>query len=227
MNEPETPKKGWGWLQWGVVIVVMLLGIVLAAPKIKIINDMANQTSTASQAMQIVMAMKNWAGDHGGLYPDSVFKDEKTTSNRVFRQLYRDGIIMDEYLFGGFRSPFVVDGQIGDSPLYERALEAGENHWMMIRGVKTWLGGRIPLVFENALTPTWPPTWRLASAGEAVRGRTWPDGKIIMGFNDGTVSVETLVSDGQILMLGEATRVIAEDEVVDKPITILDIEEKK
>ena len=50
----------------------------------------------------------------------------------------------------------------------------------------------MPLVFENPASPGWPPAWNANIAGQLQQGRTWRGGKIIIGLNDNSVSVEKL-----------------------------------
>ena len=50
----------------------------------------------------------------------------------------------------------------------------------------------MPLVFENPINPGWPPQWNADIAGQQQPGRTWPGGKVIIGLNDASVSVERL-----------------------------------
>ncbi len=226
MNEPEKPKKGWGWLQWGVVILVLLFSILLTFDMVSPMSDQiskANQTSSSNNCRQIIMAMKIWAQEHNGAYPDSGIGDG-ASANGVFRKLVQEEIILDERIFGGKQSPFQPDGYIGQAPEFLEAVAAGENHWMMIAGQNIKSGGTRPLVFENALKPVWPLAW--LPHHYLQRGRTWRNGKIIIGRNDGSVNVETLEKHSGELRLSDSTlKAFGMPSLTD--IKVLDIEEKK
>ncbi len=225
MNEPEKPKKGWGWLQWGFIIVVSLIGISLIVPTIGFTASMANQTASANNARQIIMALKIWASENNGVFPDSKLPPP-VSSNQVLRRLIQNEILEDEKIFGATNSPFVPDGNIGLSPDYSEACEPGENHWMLVAGLRSDTNGIYPVIFENALEPIWPPRWRFDSRLKPVRGRTWRQGTSILGRADNSVNVEKLVKKEGGLMLPDSYLKALEKESA-PPITILDIEEKK
>jgi hypothetical protein len=111
MNEPEKPKKGWGWLQWGFIIVVSLIGISLIVPTIGFTASMANQTASANNARQIIMALKIWASENNGVFPDAKLPSP-VSSNQVLRRLIQNEILEDERIFGATNSPFAPDGNI-------------------------------------------------------------------------------------------------------------------
>lgn len=222
MNEPEKPKKGWRCLQWVVVLLVLFFSGLYGLYWMSGIADMGDMSSDCSNNRQIIMAMRIWAMDHDEAYPDSV-SEPNATANVVFRQLIQDEIVSDERIFGGRRSPFRPDGNIGVEPDFKQAVEAGENHWMIVAGLTTKSPGHYPLVFENTLTPSWPLQW--SRSHKTVRGRSWRGGRIIIGRNDNSVNVETLVKDGEQYVLPE----LPNQKLDDKRLTdfkLLDIEEK-
>lgn len=185
MNEPEKPKKGWGWLQWSVAVVVMLLMASLYVPTFARISPMANQSSTSNNCRQIIMALKIYAGDNNGVFPDG------ETANLVFRKLIQKEVVQDERIFGGKVSPFVPDGNVGIAPNFEEAVSPGENHWMIVAGLKPGNAATIPFVFENSTNHAWPPVWRNDPQSLPLRGRVWRGGKIIAGRLDNSVNVES------------------------------------
>jgi hypothetical protein len=206
MNEPEKPKKGWGCLQWGVVVSVLLAGTLLLisiwSPHFGLIADMSNQTSTSNNARQTIMAMKIWAQENNGAYPDSGFP-ERPTANQVFRKLIQAEILEDERISGAKKSLFVPDGKIGIAPTFDEAVQPGENHWMITAGQNFNGLGEIPLIFENAITSTWPLRWHYSHVEEPIRGRTWTNGKVIVGFQDSRVELIQLKKKGEVMVLPE------------------------
>jgi hypothetical protein len=162
------------------------------------VSERGNITRSISNCRQVVMALKLYASDHNGKYPDAHVQDKKT-ANTVFRKLFDEEIIDSEAIFGCPISPFEPDGVIEDSYLgpestrFAKALQPGENHWTMTAGVTDAMPGNIPLVYENPVSATWPPKWNPDAKGTPVRGRAWSTG-IIIGLNDGSANIMPLAS---------------------------------
>jgi len=222
MNEPEKPNKGWGWLQWVVVILVLLLLTSLWWAFHAVTKDIADHSSVSKNSRQIMMAMRIWALENDGAYPDSAFQ-ERPTANQVFRKLIHEGILEDERIFGAKKSLFVPDGKIGVAPTFDEAVKPGENHWMITAGQNSKSSGEVPLVFENAITSTWPLRWHHGHENELIRGRTWTGGKIIVGFQDNHVEVIQLEKQGDVMVLPD-TVMIPNGKTPLPPLKILDIE---
>jgi hypothetical protein len=147
-----------------------------------------------SNCRQIVSALRLYAMDHDGKYPDA-FLNNPQSSNEVFRTLLKENIAEDEMIFGSFVSPYRPDGNIGTQPDYANALEAGENHWTMTAGLSESAPGEVPLVYENPATASWPPKWNPSARGTSKPGRIWTwAGGIVVGRNDSSATVEKLES---------------------------------
>jgi prepilin-type N-terminal cleavage/methylation domain-containing protein len=188
----STLQRGFTLIELLVVITIIAILASLAVPTFNVIQDKANQMKGTSNCRQIILAMKAFAGDNNGAYPDSDPGFQPQTSNDAFRLLLVQDILQDERIFGCPASPFIPDGNVGLPPQYNEALMAGENHWTMTRGQTDSSAANMPLVFENPVSPGWPPTWNADVAGQLVPGRTWRGGKIIIGLNDNSVNVERL-----------------------------------
>ncbi len=227
MNEPEQRKECWGRLQWGVVVLAIMILSSLILPTWNMIADMSAQTSAANNCRQIIMALRKWANDNNGVFPDAGTPPPKS-SNQAFRKLIQDKIIQDERIFGNVGSPFQPNNELGDAPDYPRALEPGENHWAMMAGLKIDNDGTLPLIFESTASSQWPPQW-FEDTNPAVRGRTWQTKKYIVGCLDSSVNVGQLVEEDGLLNLSSSLRQLFNQGnhcVIQFP-RILDIEEKK
>lgn len=123
LNEPEKPKKSWGCLLWGVVLVIGGLLLILFMPVYGAITPRANQMKGSSNARQIIGLLLTYASDHNGLYPDAevnpVTGKVPLTSNEVFRALIHEGWVQDESIFSCPTSSFIADGQLGNAPDYK------------------------------------------------------------------------------------------------------------
>lgn len=239
-NEPEKPKKSWGSLQWGVVIGTVILVIYWLVSSIQMQYVRAPQMKAGSNVRQIVSLLMTYASDNNGLYPDAAMTAEGLTSNAVFRELFKEGLVGDETIFGGLYSRFQPDKNIGPAPDFPQALEPGENHWMMMAGQDGTTASPHPLIFENTVDATWPPRWlKSPSKPPAVffshhfinlkspppRGRSWPGGTILMARSDASVETFRLVEREGFLHLPEST--VNPQESLPLPVSrLLDVEDK-
>lgn len=167
----------------------------LAVPAFNRVQESARIMEANHNAREIVIALKSYAGDHNGFYPDADKKTDPQTSNDAFRLLFVTGLLQEEQAFTAGRSPFVGDNNIGTAPDFAEALKARENHWAMTKGLTDSANGNAPLIFEHAnVGGAWPPMWNCEVAGKSVEGRAWKSGKIIIARNDGSVMAEQLES---------------------------------
>lgn len=185
-------NQGFTLIELLVVITIIAILASLAVPTFNVIQDKANQMKGTSNCRQIIMAMKAYAADNSGAYPDSDPGYQPQSANDAFRLLLVSDILQDERVFGCPASPYQPDNNVGQPPQYAEALMAGENHWVLTQGQTDSSSAIMPLVFENPVAIGWPPTWNADIAGQLQRGRTWRGGKIIIGLNDNSVSVEKL-----------------------------------
>lgn len=178
-----------------VVITIIAILAALAVPTYNAVHTLANQTRGVNNARQIIVSMKLFSKDHNSQYPDSVVNpltgSFAQNANDAFRLMIQEKIVTDERIFG-CPAGFNPDTNIGQGPNYGSALMPGENHWAMTGNQTDTAVGNMPLVFENPVSPNWPPVWNADVAGQISPGRTWTGGKIIIGRNDGSVAVENL-----------------------------------
>lgn len=196
----ERPRQRWGGVQWGIVLVVVGLGCMLAWAVIPYTTKNMSQMKGVNNCRQIIIAIKLYARDNGSVYPDAGLEAGGVKyANQAFRRLFEAGILKDERLFGcPPRSVFVPDGDIGTAPDFAKALTPGECHWMLLKSQTDFSIADMPVVVENALKASWPPMWDVSDQAGSKRGRVWKGNKIIIGRNDGSVAVEKLGDDGTI-----------------------------
>lgn len=180
-------RKKWGLGVWVFVVLLGFFLFSLLLPNCYVIAPKADQMKATSNCRQIIMALKAYAADHNGRYPTG------KTANEVFRELVREDILQDERVFGCPFSRFNPDNELGPPPDFEKAVGPGENHWMVVDGLRDDSLAYMPVVFENALEANWPPVWD-GSPYEEIRkrGQCWQRGKIVIGYNDNSVCVEKL-----------------------------------
>ena len=167
-------------LRWGVVIVAL---VGLAAIAFPFLPEFSRYPAQALHgAQQITMALQLYAADNEGIYPDERLQ-KLNSSNAVFDELLKDGIVGSEHLFGGARSVFQPDGD----PATSLAALPDQVHWAIVTGRNQASSGGSPIIFENPVdqvgigSPIWGPP------GTEERGRSWKGRRIIIGTNDGGV----------------------------------------
>lgn len=198
MSEDEyykPAKKGWGCGPWLVIAVLAFLAAGLVIPAFRGFSEKSSQMEAANHCRQVIICLKSWAADHGGKYP------EGATSNDAFREFFKGGQLEDaesEIIFTASFSPYHGDNRIGEAPGYAEALEAGENHWAMTKGLTDTDSGNAPLVFDNPAVSTWPPQWNAGEVETGKPGQVRKGGKVAIGRNDGSVGLEKVDADGRL-----------------------------
>ena len=207
-----TAQKGFTLIELLVVITIIALLASLAMPVYSTVTQRGNITKGINNCRQIITAMKVYSSDNSGNYPDSASSSSgtggsgaTTDSNTAFRQLFVQGDLSDERIFGCPASKANPDGNIGTSPGYTEAVKAGENHWAMTGTLTDSSSASYPLVYENPSGQAWNPTWDVKSVGIATVGRVWSGPRIIIGLNDASVSNMKLGTDGTVAPTAGAT----------------------
>ncbi len=222
MNEP--PKQRWSCLQWGIVIgIVSLLGL-WAVPTYMNIARMGSETRGVSYCKHVNLAMKQFAKNNDGMYPDGgPAAVGLTSANQVFRRLFQTGVMTEENVFGCPGSAFTPDGRIGAAPGFQQALEPGECHWLLLKHQGESSPGSAPVIVENALDTNWPPRWDVSDRAGTRKGRAREGRRIIISFNDGSAQMMTLREDGS-LNAELWNRIFTPEEIA--KLSYWDIEEK-
>lgn len=187
-------RQGFTLIELLVVITIIAILAGLAMPAFVGVQEAARQSEGSNNCRQILMFFKQYAADENGLYPDSDSTDQPQTSNDAFRILVKRGFVEDEKVFVCPVSPYRVDKKLGEAPDFQDAVGPGECHWSMTKGLSDSASSNAPLVFENPVSNSWPPAWNADAAGKLEKGRSWRKGKIIVGKNDGSVTLEQLES---------------------------------
>ncbi|MFC5455908.1 type II secretion system protein [Prosthecobacter fluviatilis] len=178
-----------------VVITIIAILASLAVPAFTMVQTQGNQMKGVNNCKQIILSLKQFSKDNNSQYPDSVQNpltgSLAQTANDAFRYMIQEQIVTDERIFG-CPAGYNPDNNIGQAPNYGNALMPGENHWALTGNQTDTTVGNMPIVYENPVSISWPPLWNADVSGQIAPGRTWPGGKIIIGRNDGSVSVEAL-----------------------------------
>lgn len=222
MHQQARPARKWGALQWAITLGVVLLWGFASVATFRSITTAGEKASAVKNLRAVGGMLHAWASENGGIFPDALHYPEGKTANRVFRQLFIDGICQDEQTFSAPRSPFKPDGKIGSKPAFEDAVGANENHWMMFDGLSNSTAANEILVFENSVNAAWPPFWQ-KDEEEPKRGRAWQGGWVAVCQNDLSVMFVKLELRGGRLVLPNSL-LISNPRHPTPPPTVLDIE---
>jgi Tfp pilus assembly protein PilE len=92
-NEPEKAKKGWGCVQWSVVVVMLFMGGIVL-PAYEFIAKKSNQMRAGESFRQIFHLMMTYASDHEGYFPDHDKDLSTLTANAAFRSFMQEGLLL-------------------------------------------------------------------------------------------------------------------------------------
>jgi hypothetical protein len=193
----EVPKPRWGCLQWTMVVVIPGCLLMLVMNVFLGVRRAGEQMKVENHCMQIILALGQYSKQQGAVYPDGRHPEFKS-ANQLFRELIKEGVVSSEAIFGCPGGSFNPNDDIGNPPNYESALVPGECHWMLLRHQSSASHGKTPIVIENSLSATWPPRWDVSFWTGNKRGRAWAGEVIMVGRNDGSVSLEKLRPDGTL-----------------------------
>jgi hypothetical protein len=213
--------------EWSTgVLAAVVVGLTLTAALGDAASVKDKKVKAISNCRMLVVALKIYAADQGGRYPDE--GAQFSNSNQAFRSLFEEFVLDTEAIFGCPDSVFVPDGNIGKAPDFSEALKAGENHWAMTAGLTDASSGRIPLVYENPATAGWPAKWHASTGGTRTKGQAWSDDTVIVGLNDLSV-VERKLGPGKKGSAAALKPYVGGEEVFDskQQHTILDVEPAK
>ncbi len=166
---------------------------------------------------QVILALKNYSGDHEGRYP------EGKTANEALRQLVTKGILEEERYFASSGTFARADNDIGAEPYFSKALERGENQWAMTKGLSDKDSGNVPLIFDAPAVKAWPPLWNADRHEMPKKGDVRKGGRVIIGRNDGSVNIEKIEGKGLATVAKDSDGQTLFDRF--GPHEILDVEE--
>ena len=161
MKTTKRKQGGFTLIELLVVITIIATLAGLSVPVFARVQENGNITKGINNVRQIFFGFGLYANDNDGRYPRG------DTANAAFRKLVQDQLIEKEDVFGCPGSPYVPDNNLGEAPDYAEAVEANENHWMMVNGLSSSSGGAVPLLFGERSRHEHQPTmgrWTLRSA---------------------------------------------------------------
>jgi prepilin-type N-terminal cleavage/methylation domain-containing protein len=173
-------RQGFTLIELLVVISIIAILATLAPTAVNGVLTTANRMKAVSNVRQIGLALKQYASDNDGIFPDKKRDgtSEATDANDAFGTLVPE-YVADKRLFF-VKAP---DGKITNA---DNPLQGGENEWAYLLGLTETSPGRWPLVVSG------PNTGTKYSADRTVEGGVW-EGKVAIVLRaDGSANAETL-----------------------------------
>ncbi len=174
-----------------ITIIAILAGIAL--PVYNTVTERGQQTKGLSNAKQIGLALKLFAGDNDGRFPSktpnadgTVSPSDVDNSNDALKQLIPD-YVDNETIFAVPKSVFIDQGR-PDSLItnFTDRLVAGENHFAYVINLTDTSNSSFPLLadgFNNATSHTYVQA-------EDQEGGVWKGKKAIVIRTDNSGSLE-------------------------------------
>jgi prepilin-type N-terminal cleavage/methylation domain-containing protein len=202
-----------------VVITIIAILASIALPVFSSVTERANQTKDLSNAKQIGLACKVFAGDHDGKYPFQNGQVDPPTdiappgsgaSNAVFASLIPGYIPTEKifYLAKSGWSPTVPDEKTATAA---DRLEASTNNFAYMFGLTDTDNPSYPLVFDAPMSAA-----TTYSTNPATPGGVWKGKKAIVIHTDASGSVEntTFASATTYKIMGKTGQTATADILV-------------
>ena len=183
-----------------LLVVITIIGILagIALPVFNSVQIKGAQTKALAQAKQIGLALKLFASDNDGSYPQkgvpSGFAAAPTTSSEAFSVLFPTYVQNEQIFYNklakGYAATTPPDNQIDAAGTIPNAktLAAGENVYGYMNGLSDTNNSAYPLVFDGT---TASGTSTYAKSGT---GSVWTGTKAIVIHLDNSGSVDNLNS---------------------------------
>jgi prepilin-type N-terminal cleavage/methylation domain-containing protein len=183
-------SKAFTLIELLVVISIIAVLASIALPVYTGIQIKGAQTKALSNAKQIGLAMKLFAMDNDGAYPNYHFQNGRlgttpvSNSNTAFSYLVPD-YVPSENIFAVTKSKFSpvapderIDRETLDSPV--ETLQRGECHWALVLGMSESSDPRFPLIADGFNDPS----SHKYSTDETDYGGIWRGKHAIVVFAD-------------------------------------------
>lgn len=177
-----------------ISIIAVLAGIAL--PVYTQVQERGAQTKDLSNAKQIALGLKLYAGDNDGLYPVV----EGGTSNEAFAKLVPQYIPTEKifYLAKSKWTPNQPDEVFGtgaDGTPASTNLDTGENHFAYVNNLTDTSNPNFPLIADGFAAGT-PGTY---TNDETAKGGVWKGKKAIVVRADLSAAVEKCNSSFKVM----------------------------
>jgi len=171
-----------------VVITIIAILASIALPVFNGVTERANQTKDLSNAKQIGLALKLFAGDNNGLFPVAT-----TDANDAFAQLIPTYVTTEKvfYLAKSPWTPTPPDEVTSDAT---NTLKVGENNFAYVNNLTDTSNPNYPLIADGFSAAT----LGAYTTDETAKGGVWKGKKAIVIRADLSGNVEKCNSDFRV-----------------------------
>lgn len=195
-----------------ITIIAILAGIAL--PVYNNVTEKGQQTKALSNAKQIGLACKLYAGDNDGNFPQFYtedagelipdFSQEPTDANMAFRQLVPD-YVASESIFYVAKSQWTPNTPDENTSTTADKLKGGENHWAYVPRLNDTSNPNFPLIADGFTEGG--ATSGLYTDDQTKPGGVWSGKRAIVVRADQSGSIEKLNTKFELMgRTGEATK---------------------
>jgi len=193
-----SPKNAFTLIELLVVISIIAILAGIALPVFGEVQVRGAQTKALSNAKQVGLACKLFAGDYNGSFPyftDPVNRTgTPTDSNAVLQTLIPD-YLPDKGVFSIPKSAYCKKRGGGGGGDAASRLEAGDNEWAYVVGLSDTSNASFPLLADGFATGSTSSPYYVAD--EALPGGVWKGKKAVVIRVDISGNVETTYRRGQ------------------------------
>ncbi len=190
----STSDSGFTLIELLVVISIIAILAGIALPVFGEVQIKGAQTKALSNAKQIGLAMKIFAGDFNGEFPRWTDLDNKTgtpTDSNTALQVLVPDYVPDKTIFGIPKSVFGKGASTGGSG-QETTLRAGENEWAYVMNLNDTSNARFPLIADGFVpgSESGDPSY---AEDDKQPGGVWKGKKAVVIRVDSSGSIELCV----------------------------------
>ncbi len=203
MKVPKFPKalrSGFTLVELLVVISIIAVLAGVAMPAMTGVIERGQQTKVISDARQIYLALKMYAGDNDGLFIAN--STAYNTSNEAFRELLKEGkylttekifnVAKSKWCQGTTNKPLENTTNITD---LNQLMKEGVNHFGFVAGLSDASTPSYPLIVDGPTSESTTTEFSY-STNEGLKGGLWKGKTTIVVYVDGSAKAEKTYSSG-------------------------------